>query len=241
MKEKILTTIQSLFQQWSEGEPFCCRPGCSCCCTGNVTVTTPEARRIFDHFLAKNKLDQLAAKLATPKTTPAPLQTTNEFVADILNGRQPPSAPLQGRERCPFLENDLCSIYEVRPFHCLCFASTTPCNANTSATVSDTYMDGSTMVLQLIEHLGQFAPWGLLTDTLTVLCGRENLPELGEALGEGEYAKAQARIRTAQPIPGFVLPEQGHDHLTALLQTILSARIDHRSIEEIFNGGCRSQ
>ncbi len=73
-------------------------------------------------------------------------------------------------ERCPFLEDGCCSIYDVRPFSCRCFISETVCKPGVPAVIGETYLSASSAVMQIIEHLGQGEYLGNLFDVLLALC-----------------------------------------------------------------------
>lgn len=73
-----------------------CRPGCACCCSVRVEATEPEI------FLIVHELKQRPAARVAPL-----LERLRNFAADGMR-----------RSDCAFLENSLCSIYEVRPAVC---------------------------------------------------------------------------------------------------------------------------
>ncbi|MBX7104836.1 MAG: YkgJ family cysteine cluster protein [Gemmataceae bacterium] len=115
-------------------EPISCKAGCSACCRAQpVPVTPPEAnalRRLVSSLpeprrsavLArfKNAADRLhAAGLAEPFLTRDPAVSPEESVAIA---RKVYDLGLV----CPFLDNDLCSIYAERPFVCRHYLVTTP-------------------------------------------------------------------------------------------------------------------
>ncbi len=47
MKEATYLTIIDEFDHWAEQYNRICTKGCSCCCTGNVTITALEGERIL--------------------------------------------------------------------------------------------------------------------------------------------------------------------------------------------------
>jgi hypothetical protein len=83
-----------------------CSAGCSHCCYQAVGVSAPEVFAIHDHLRATR--------------SPAELQATLERIREAdertrgmsLQDRLSPDLP------CPFLEQQRCSIYEVRPLVC---------------------------------------------------------------------------------------------------------------------------
>ncbi|MEJ5328930.1 MAG: YkgJ family cysteine cluster protein [Desulfobaccales bacterium] len=89
-------------------EPVACRPGCSFCCYNQVELTPPEA------FLLADFLSQRVA--------PARLPGLAAALKEELNRRRGLSPSELARRRrefpCPFLSQDHCGIYPVRPFMC---------------------------------------------------------------------------------------------------------------------------
>ena len=237
MKEAILATIYSRFADWTSEMQFICGAGCATCCTTNVTVTALEGRRILKYCHQRNKLTWLLELLTRQHPLEAPQQTPNEFVAAVLNEQtvKPPSR--YSGERCLFLDNDICTIYPIRPFSCRCFASTTLCSEHDVATVTDSYLYGSTAAMQIIEHLGQFDSWGYMSDILLQQADTVKYPEIIDFPKIPEQLEQSlSRLRTAQPIPGFILPEDDESDVALLLESIFSCRIDTRTIEQILNG-----
>lgn len=90
----------------SSGQSPACRAGCSHCCHQAVGVTAPEALAIYDYLEATLDADELAA-------------TANRIRAADQKTRGMSSAERHSPELpCPFLIEDRCSIYEVRPVAC---------------------------------------------------------------------------------------------------------------------------
>ncbi len=76
-----------------------CKPGCACCCSVRVEATEPEIFRIAREVRKR-----------PPAQVAALIERLQGFVAAA------DEAPL--RRDCTFLEEQLCSIYEVRPAVC---------------------------------------------------------------------------------------------------------------------------
>lgn len=86
----------------TQGVAFACRAGCSHCCHARVTVLPPEVFRIA-HALQSRPPQALEA-------------LTERMRAHVARAGE--AANWQDRPLCPFLEDDLCSIYPVRPGAC---------------------------------------------------------------------------------------------------------------------------
>lgn len=85
------------------GEPAC-SAGCAYCCHVFVTIGKQEARNVAEHVrgLDTAKRDELRARI--------------EDVAQKVAGTNADTYP--PRQPCAFLEDNRCSIYELRPFAC---------------------------------------------------------------------------------------------------------------------------
>jgi Fe-S-cluster containining protein len=123
------------------GQTISCKKGCDKCCALYVFANLQEAECItyylyqhedvLKHFLSAyrdwhkglgsmitkmERLNRMVAKGATERLT---LPEMERFQADI-------HAYTMSRLPCPFLVNNDCSIYEVRPFACARLVATTP-------------------------------------------------------------------------------------------------------------------
>jgi Fe-S-cluster containining protein len=84
------------------GAHFDCKAGCSHCCNVRVEAIEPEIFRIA------HALEQLA---------PQSLETIIEAMQDYVSKTRGLSV-WEHRIACPFLQQNLCSIYPVRPARC---------------------------------------------------------------------------------------------------------------------------
>ncbi len=237
MKQKVLHHIYEEFEDWAQNISFACKKGCDTCCTQNVTITEVEASLILNKIIAEKKEVWFAEKLQIPTNISAPAVTTNEYAAACFNSKEIDVDTNTNFEPCPFLENNTCTIYEVRPFACRCFASTEPCNTNKHATAPEHYLSASTAIHQLIEHLDQGWYWGNMFDVLLVMSQMQEYKTIGYKITNNELlVEAKLRVRPASPLPGFLLLEEEQPLVNPLLEKIFSKKIDHRTIEDILNG-----
>lgn len=99
------TLVEGLLSRAPAGA-LACRPGCAHCCHQSVGVTVPEALAIARHLLATRttvELQSLQQRVARAQ------HETRGLTRDQRNSPEHP---------CPFLNDDLCSIYQVRPLSC---------------------------------------------------------------------------------------------------------------------------
>lgn len=83
-----------------------CKVGCALCCHLKVEVTKPEMEIIMDFLsaLPENKLAEIKSRLGAIKHRTNTLDPEN-YAAKMIH--------------CPYLgEDNLCAIYEARPYHC---------------------------------------------------------------------------------------------------------------------------
>jgi len=125
----------------AEGDAISCDKGCSKCCILYVFANLQEAECIthylyqhedvLQHFLSAygswrkdlgmfyNKLPRLDQMIARNLSGKLSTEEQSRFQADI-------NSYTSCRTPCPFLINDACSIYEVRPFVCASLVSVSP-------------------------------------------------------------------------------------------------------------------
>ncbi len=236
MKEKILIAIYRAFEQWSDKLHVACQKGCSSCCTQNVTLTALEGTRIH-HFIRKQQREKWFAGILqkSPRRLPSQM-TSNEYAAFCLQGKEVNPDEGQNFSPCPFIVNNCCTIYEVRPFSCRCFASQSRCSPTQAAQLPEYYITASTAVMQLLEHLGQFDYWGNMIDVLVAQCKMPQNSTTALHLRDQSLPRlAEEQILKAKPLPGFLIPEEDYPQIEPLLTTIFSTKIEGRTIEQILN------
>lgn len=86
----------------NQGVALACKVGCNYCCSARVEAIEPEVFRIAQEIAAR-----------PPEEINAVIERLQAYVAMPSD-----AAPWQRRTPCPFLIDDLCSIYEVRPGVC---------------------------------------------------------------------------------------------------------------------------
>lgn len=238
MKQKILESIYSTFETWSKetGQNSICRRGCSTCCSQNVTITAIEAEKILRYILENDMVEQFANAFRNLEEVNRPRYTTNDFAKACLDGRDIDLDVPANERPCPFLGGDSCTIYPVRPFSCRLFISSETCKKGSPAKVTDEYLEASTAVSQVIEHLGQKEYWGNMLDVLPALLDISEFKEIAEKFNTTYCMQARMRTLTAKPIPGFLLSEEEGPKVTQLLEKIFDAEVSGKRIEDILNG-----
>ena len=118
------------------GKTVSCRMGCAACCRMLVPVSPPEAFALEQYLeqLPRERRSQLQQRLAEAKTT-----LTAKGLWSRLRALSESNQPLDDealdplnrdyyalRMPCPFLDNEVCAIYEARPAACRELLVTSP-------------------------------------------------------------------------------------------------------------------
>jgi Fe-S-cluster containining protein len=234
MKEEVLLRIYDAFEKWVD-EDLACKKGCATCCTQNVMITAVEGELIHRFIREQGKQEWFASKFQKKAKTRRPEITTNGFAASCLDGKDIEPDSYGSSEPCPFLEQECCTIYEVRPFSCRCFASTVVCKPGTPALIGETYLSASTAVMQIVEHLGQGEFLGNMLDVLLALCDLPENRKYFDILPASMPDQGLANVVKALPLPGFLLLEQEMEQINPLLEAIFISKVRDKSIEDILN------
>lgn len=118
------------------GQRISCRMGCAACCRMLVPISAPEAFALRDKILAlpdaqqRTRLDRVSA--ARARLDQAGLLSRLRDIAET--DRQLSDEDMEQTNRdyyalrlpCPFLDNEICSIYEDRPAACRELLVTSP-------------------------------------------------------------------------------------------------------------------
>ena len=228
-KEKLLTHLYTHHDQWLATMDLACGKGCAACCTQSVTMTTLEGARIIAYLEHGGRGSELrnwwgATGKATGTVLPA---TTNAFARHCLAG-ETPADPVELEwdfTPCPFLADNLCSIYQVRPFGCRAMVSTTDCAISGYAEMAPWVLTTNTVFVQLIEHLDAGGFWGRMADILAYLSYEGNNAAQREAL--------ERALRPTEPIPGLLIPPDEEKAVQGILGRYLTDTVDGAAIGEL--------
>ncbi len=163
-----LKFVYAIFEEVMKDYQVVCKEKCTSCCTCNVTMTSLEADLILYNLddQHRRKVGK-ALVIRFPEKRYTPKITTNQFARLCIEGKEIPEEkndPSWGK--CPLLENDLCTIYEVRPFGCRALISEIDCKKNKIAQIPPIALTINNVFLQAIEHMDQNGYFGNLTDVL---------------------------------------------------------------------------
>ena len=214
-KKELLHTIYGVYADWIERFPLACQKGCAACCTQSVTMTSLEGGEILDFIKIEGREQWLIEKLAqvTSKKTNAAI-TTNQFAEACLRREEVDSDTLGSWDftPCIFLEENICLIYEVRPFGCRSFGSFVQCSGR-SAEIAPIHLTVNTVFTQVIEQISSDGGyWSTMADILKSLVNNETL-------------NGNVHLLSAQPVPGFLL----EPNEVQVAKVLLKQLYDHSS------------
>lgn len=215
-REELLHKLYEVYAQWVGRYPLACQKGCSACCTRSVTMTSLEGDEIVGFFRKKGDEGKLAGLIAEiPSTANGMPLTTNQFARLCLERRQIDDDG-QGTwdfDPCIFLADDVCTIYEVRPFGCRSFGSQRKCTAVSPAEVAPLHITVNTVCTQIIEHLNSDGGyWGNMADILKVQTGQP----------------ADKQVAPAQALPGFLIEPSEEETVNRLLAKLFEGSSGNR-------------
>jgi len=168
IKLLLLEHIYKVYEEFVNSINTVCRRYCSLCCTRNVTLTTLEGYKIIEYLIADNKLYLLEKiKAESCKKRFQPSITINRLADMCMHDENIPeeeSLPEWGE--CPFLQDNECPIYPVRPFGCRCFVSSQICGEGGEAVTEPFVITVNNLFLQYIEHIDIQGHSGNLTDIM---------------------------------------------------------------------------
>ncbi|MDG4475308.1 YkgJ family cysteine cluster protein [Thiovibrio frasassiensis] len=216
IQQQLLTALYDAFAGWAEKFTFSCHKGCATCCTRSVTMTSLEGEGIMTFLAEAGRQAELADPAFSAPSSRTVQCTTNTFVAAHLRGEELEEPENWDLRPCPFLKEESCTIYPVRPFGCRLFASLDPCAASGVADMPPGYLAGATVLLQYIEHLGNGGCWGTMVELLAGL-------HSGQAEGYGQ---------ATSPIPGFLIAPDEQPLVEPLLQDLLAREINGQTFAQ---------
>ena len=146
-------------------------------------MTTIESYKII-HYLLKNDQSNLLSDLSGLSGLPdfsgskkrfLPKVTTNQFAELCIDGGEIPEEENRAEwGKCAFLSNDICSIYELRPFACRCMISEKDCGTQGFASVKPFVLTVNNVFQQYVEHMDQDGYFGYIADVFALLSKSEN-------------------------------------------------------------------
>ena len=224
VKMELMAIIEDVFAGYvSENYSMACQKSCSTCCTKDVVTTSLEAYRVLEALREDQDQDILnRLREATALDLFRPKITTNALAMACMSHEEPPfEAPPEDSGQCPLLKDDLCLVYDVRPFSCRGMFALTKCVPGGEAELPPELISIVTVCWQIIEHLDVGGLYGNFFDLVKVLEDKNN--HLKYSTGDQIIVKGLAPTR---PVPGLLVPP---DHV----------EIVNMFLTRLFNRECR--
>lgn len=182
-----------------------CEKTCAACCTRDVCATTLEAHRMLDALKKTDRKDLVEKMRQTAEGELfRPKVTTNALAFACMNQEEPPmEEPADEPGVCPFLEENLCAVYEDRPFTCRGMFSTVNCVNNDGAELPPELITIVSICWQIIEHLDVGGLYGNIYDLMASL----DNPKTAFKYASGEQLISKGKPPT-RPVPGFLVPPE---------------------------------
>jgi Fe-S-cluster containining protein len=214
-----LNHIYQLYDRIMKSETLACGPGCAGCCTCNVTLTSLEARWMTDRLSSlrrKTLLETITHRF--PAKRYIPKMSANRFARLCMEDADLPEEendPAWGN--CPLLENDLCRVYDGRPFGCRAMVSETDCRNTGSAQMPPWILTVNNVFLQAIEHLDQEGYSGNLSDMLLLALSGREIPHQDK---QYPHLKDKSLFVKNEPITGLMIPPEHREQMAPIVRNL---------------------
>jgi Fe-S-cluster containining protein len=216
-----LANIYGIYDTFSASLDSACRKYCNHCCTTSVTVTTVEAYKIIMDLEPNTKVDWIEkVQQAAAQMHFMPKMTTNQFANLCGQGVEPPEEESSEWNACPFLADNLCTIYAVRPFGCRCLLSRHECGTEGYADMDDYVLSVNTVFLQSIEHMDDNGCTGNLLDVLEMLASEENR----QAYENKTLRCSAVGLIANQPLNILMIPPEHRTKMEPILKSLQEIR-----------------
>lgn len=218
---ELLKKIYDIYDGFASNAQAKCHKGCSACCTCNVTATTMEGLLIYDYLVSQGWVEQLRNMMVmAPPSRFRPRVTINQMVALCTEGKDLPEEtndPTAGI--CSFLDDDICSLYPVRPFGCRAMLSSSDCRSGGEAQMPPFMLSVNNVIMQYIEAIDLPGGTGNLIDVLTVL----SVDALREAYLVGQDLGGSQGLLFNRPFQVLMVPPEHRQSIRHLIQSLNAA------------------
>ncbi len=213
-----LKKIYMLYDEAIEHIDVVCQKKCSPCCTCNVTLTSLEAQFIVSSLNRHGKAN-LQDKMTTyfPEKRYIPKATINMFARLCAQGKEIPEEendPSWGK--CPLLVDDMCSIYDARPFGCRALMSQVQCSRKGYAQIPPIVLTINNIILQYIEQLDKKGGSANLSDMLTLFLSDPPIKTISDRQKESH----DGRFLLNEKIFVLMVPPEHREKVRPLLERL---------------------
>jgi Fe-S-cluster containining protein len=219
-----LDRILAVYDRFCSALDVACQKSCAHCCTANVTVTTLEGYKIVNHLIQAERLDTINGfeTVAAARRYQPRISTNRMAELYAAGAKVPQEAAATEWEECPLLTENLCAIYDWRPFGCRCFFSRTHCAQTGYADIDDFTASVNTVFLQTLEHLDEDGCTGNLLDVLQVMVSGDNRWAYEkQALNCGKHGLIEN-----WPLKVLMIPPEHRNRMEPILQQLRNIRLN---------------
>jgi len=217
-KLKILDEIYAIYEKFAASLDLACKKYCDHCCTSGVTLTTLEGYKIIERLTADTGTDIIQKiQSASEINRYRPQISTNRLARMCADGLEPPGEIGDGNwQDCPVLLDQLCPIYELRPFGCRCLVSRHRCSDTGYAEMDEFVLSVNTVFLQTIEHVDAEGCSGNLVDVLQAMSDKKNR----DAYRNGKLHCTGNGLIANQTLEVLMIPPEHRSGMEPILQEL---------------------
>ena len=222
-KMTILERMVAIYDQFIGEFDLACEKYCAHCCTANVTMTTLEGLRIFEHLEKSADTRCLETLLRNKHPNRFRPQVSINRMADICaRDGDPPEENLDPEAGpCPILEEDACRLYAVRPFGCRCMVSAQNCGQTGFADMDPFILTVNDVFLQHLEHIDAQGYTGNFADVMQFLAVDENRSDYAA----GQLGPAPEGLVPNQPVFVLMIPPEHRERIQPIISQIRSIQV----------------
>ncbi len=222
-KLTILERMVDIYDRFVGEFDLACEKYCAHCCTANVTMTTLEGYRIFNHLEKTGEmrhLETIAQKAHPDRFTP---RVSINRLADICaRDSDPPEEHIDpAAGPCPVLADNACSLYPVRPFGCRCMVSVRNCGETGFADMDPFILTVNDVFLQHLEHIDAQGYTGNFADVMQFLDSDKNR----QNYAAGRLNAAPDGLVANQPVFVLMIPPEHRERIQPVLTQIRSIQV----------------
>lgn len=128
--------------------------------------------------------------------------------------------------RCPVLKEEMCTVYDARPFGCRALMSQIDCSENGYAQVPPEVMTMNNVLMQVIEHVDQKGISGNFSDIMLLFLSDE--PPAGNLRAFATQHKGK-HLLLNEKIPVLMIPPEHRQKLASFIEKISSILNSHQA------------